>query len=65
MNLINLKMGFQGRGENEKVRDDMLILLLFNHHSKNNGRPERSGHIQIKIHISSASSEGVKLNIDD
>lgn len=60
-------MGFQGRGESEKVRDDMLILMLFNHHlkKKKKGRPERSGHIQIKIHISSASSEGVKLNIDD
>lgn len=29
MNLINLKMGFQGRDESEKIRDDKLMLLLF------------------------------------
>ena len=28
MNLINLKMGFQGRGESEKIRDDKLMLLF-------------------------------------
>lgn len=52
MNLINLKMGFQGRGESEKVRDDKL-LLLFKFTIKKKGRSERSEHIQIKIHISS------------
>lgn len=45
-------MGFQGRGESEKVRDDKL-LLLFKFTIKKKGRSERSEHIQIKIHISS------------
>ena len=30
MNSINHKMGFQGRSESEKVRDDMLIEELKN-----------------------------------
>lgn len=29
MNLINLKMGFQGRGDSEKVSSGRLTLLLF------------------------------------
>lgn len=29
MNLINLKIGFQGRSESEKIRDVLLRLWLF------------------------------------
>lgn len=48
-----------------KVRDDMLLLLLFKFTIKKKGRSERSEDIQIKIHISSTASEGMKLSIDD
>lgn len=62
MNLITLKMGFQGGGESEKIRDDKLMLLLFKFTITKAGL-NYLGIFKIYISSSKTMSERMRLSI--